>query len=249
MSNIIKVGGGGGGSSVIVSKTITQNGTYNASADSADGYNPVVVNVSGGGIEPSPSLPVEYQKYDFLDIQGGYFETVIPTTALWNVVFSTSKSSTNKAQGVFGYRLSSSSSSDWYFSINPDLTTGKVWARGALTACDVKPITNLSTNTKYSAWFSTNADRTGAYIGLYYKNGSSTQYDKYEFYGKLYRLVGYEMEQNNGYIMTPICDFVPCYRISDNTVGLYEVISGTFLTPTLLSITGVGTGTVTGGNE
>lgn len=49
MSNIIKVGGGGGGSSVIVSKTITQNGTYNASADSADGYNPVVVNVSGGG--------------------------------------------------------------------------------------------------------------------------------------------------------------------------------------------------------
>ena len=49
MSNIIKLGGGGGGSSVIVSKTITQNGTYNASADSADGYNPVIVNVSGGG--------------------------------------------------------------------------------------------------------------------------------------------------------------------------------------------------------
>ncbi len=49
MSNVIRVGGSGGGSSVIVSKTITQNGTYNASADSADGYNPVVVNVSGGG--------------------------------------------------------------------------------------------------------------------------------------------------------------------------------------------------------
>lgn len=51
MSNIIKVGGSGGGSSVIVPKTITQNGTYNASADSADGYNPVIVNVSGGGVE------------------------------------------------------------------------------------------------------------------------------------------------------------------------------------------------------
>ena len=49
MSNVIKVGGSGGGSSsVIVPKTITQNGTYNASADSADGYNPVIVNVSGG---------------------------------------------------------------------------------------------------------------------------------------------------------------------------------------------------------
>lgn len=36
-----------GGSATIVSKTITSNGTYNASADSADGYDPVVVNVPG----------------------------------------------------------------------------------------------------------------------------------------------------------------------------------------------------------
>lgn len=50
MANSIRLGGGGGGSSsVIVSKTITTNGTYNASADSADGYNPVIVNVEGGG--------------------------------------------------------------------------------------------------------------------------------------------------------------------------------------------------------
>lgn len=44
--------GGGGGGSTIVSKTITANGTYYASADSADGYNPVVVNVS----TPPPSF-------------------------------------------------------------------------------------------------------------------------------------------------------------------------------------------------
>lgn len=48
MANIIKLGGSGGGSSVIVSKSITTNGTYNAVADAADGYNPVIVNVSGG---------------------------------------------------------------------------------------------------------------------------------------------------------------------------------------------------------
>ncbi len=41
-----------GGSATIVSKTITSNGTYNASADSADGYDPVVVNVAGGGFLP-----------------------------------------------------------------------------------------------------------------------------------------------------------------------------------------------------
>ena len=34
-----------GAEAVIVSKNITANGTYNASSDSADGYNPVTVNV------------------------------------------------------------------------------------------------------------------------------------------------------------------------------------------------------------
>ena len=36
-----------GAEAVIVSKNITANGTYNASSDSADGYNPVTVNVPG----------------------------------------------------------------------------------------------------------------------------------------------------------------------------------------------------------
>ena len=34
---------------VLITKSITDNGTYNASSDSADGYSQVVVNVSGGG--------------------------------------------------------------------------------------------------------------------------------------------------------------------------------------------------------
>lgn len=38
----------GGGSAVLGSKSITSNGTYYASADSFDGYDEVVVNVSGG---------------------------------------------------------------------------------------------------------------------------------------------------------------------------------------------------------
>lgn len=37
--------GGGGSTATIVSKTLTANGTYNASADEADGYNPVTVNI------------------------------------------------------------------------------------------------------------------------------------------------------------------------------------------------------------
>lgn len=37
-----------GGSATLIEKSITQNGTYNASSDNADGYSKVVVNVSGG---------------------------------------------------------------------------------------------------------------------------------------------------------------------------------------------------------
>ena len=40
---------GGGGGSTLITKTITENGTYNASSDNADGYSQVTVNVSGGG--------------------------------------------------------------------------------------------------------------------------------------------------------------------------------------------------------
>ena len=39
---------GGGGSAVLIDKNITENGTYNASSDNADGYKKVVVDVSGG---------------------------------------------------------------------------------------------------------------------------------------------------------------------------------------------------------
>lgn len=55
-----------GGSSTIVQKEITVNGTYNAISDSADGYNPVIVNV--------PDTP-----YYFTSSAAVYFENhVVP---------------------------------------------------------------------------------------------------------------------------------------------------------------------------
>ena len=49
----VNVSGGGGGATLIT-KNITQNGTYNASSDNADGYSQVTVNVSGGGSDLYP---------------------------------------------------------------------------------------------------------------------------------------------------------------------------------------------------
>lgn len=45
---IVNAGSGGGGSSTLTTKTITVNGTYNASSDNADGYSSVIVNVPTG---------------------------------------------------------------------------------------------------------------------------------------------------------------------------------------------------------
>ena len=48
----------------LITKEITENGTYKASDDGADGYSEVVVNVSGGGGKPSPfadATPEEIQ--------------------------------------------------------------------------------------------------------------------------------------------------------------------------------------------
>ena len=47
---------GGGSSPTLITKSITQNGTYNASSDNADGYSQVTVNVSGGGGGDVPLL-------------------------------------------------------------------------------------------------------------------------------------------------------------------------------------------------
>lgn len=55
-------GGGGGTSATLIEKPITANGTYNASADGADGYSKVVVNVPNvipdGYIKPTGTKPI-----------------------------------------------------------------------------------------------------------------------------------------------------------------------------------------------
>lgn len=42
---------GGGGGAVLITKTITDNGIFDASADNADGFSRVTVNVAKGGLK------------------------------------------------------------------------------------------------------------------------------------------------------------------------------------------------------
>lgn len=53
-----------GGSATLITKSITQNGTYNASSDNADGYSQVIVNVSGGGTVEPEEKDVNFYDYD-----------------------------------------------------------------------------------------------------------------------------------------------------------------------------------------
>ena len=81
--NPVMLGGSGGGSSTIIPKTITANGVYNASADSADGYDPVTVAIPDGFLPSQRSNsgyvssgtwyvtnPSSYSN-DIFEVQGG----------------------------------------------------------------------------------------------------------------------------------------------------------------------------------
>lgn len=70
-----------GGGSTLTTKTITANGTYNASSDNADGYSSVVVNVSGGG---TPSATAHTIYFEFAD------STNTTLTGYWNDSFISS---------------------------------------------------------------------------------------------------------------------------------------------------------------
>ena len=63
-----RTGGGGGSQPTLITKSITQNGTYNASSDGADGYSEVEVNVSGGGTDVTQ---FRYIKMTISAINGG----------------------------------------------------------------------------------------------------------------------------------------------------------------------------------
>ena len=67
-------------------------------------------------------------------------------------------------------------------------------------------------------------------------NGAATSSTSGVFVGRLYR---FQMNKADG---TPVRDFVPCRRVSDNVIGLYDTVNGKFYA-------NAGTGTFTMGIE
>ena len=67
----VSVSGGGG---TIVSKSITENGTYNASSDNADGYSPVTVNVPTGTSRTASDVTVSG---DTVSVPAGLYSSAV----------------------------------------------------------------------------------------------------------------------------------------------------------------------------
>lgn len=63
----------------LIAKSITQNGTYNASSDNADGYSSVTVNVSGGSSATQHSIYFEFSDSTSTTIPVYYDDALIGT--------------------------------------------------------------------------------------------------------------------------------------------------------------------------
>jgi hypothetical protein len=69
-------------------------------------------------------------------------------------------------------------------------------------------------STVTTPWTSPNVLQIGGYI-----SGGTT------FRGIQLRIYGFTIKNGN----TIVRDYVPCYRIADNVVGLYDIVNGVFL--------------------
>lgn len=85
----------------IITKTITENGTYNASSDGADGYSSVMVNVPTSG----SSMNVQVAQNDMRTTSTSYMEVInltCDTAGTYDVYWTTFRSS---SQGTWGSQL------------------------------------------------------------------------------------------------------------------------------------------------
>ena len=98
---VVDVSGGGGGT--LITKNITQNGTYNAQDDNADGYSQVNVSVSGGGgIE---LIPIQYiESVGGSDDNAAYFRTGLTLSDISKIIIDFSLDSVSTRNNIFGCR-------------------------------------------------------------------------------------------------------------------------------------------------
>lgn len=90
-------GGGGGGGSTLIEKSITANGTYNASDDSADGYSKVTVNVSSGSSKNTQTVQSTTRRNN--TALGSITSLTCSKAGTYDVYWSCARSNTSQTWG------------------------------------------------------------------------------------------------------------------------------------------------------
>lgn len=191
-------------------------------------------------------LPVGYQQVEYIESTGTqYIDTGINTnTTTSRYETKINPSLVSGTIGIFGTRDYSSATPssmnvfiidgifrlDW---LSGKVTTGVRISSNTEYAISITRGLATINNVNYTSGDTTSKDGSYTfYVGSF--NNAGSVYSK-GFSGKIY----YSKLYNNNIL---VFDGVPCYRKSDNEIGMYDLVSNTFFT-------NAGTGTFTAGTE
>lgn len=204
------------GGSDLGTKTITANGTYNASNDNLDGYSQVTVNVpsSGGG-----RLPSGYTEVEYIEFSGAQFIHITKTIIKNMLVHGRARPSASGEIGILGCNMGN----NWeLYTQSPNK-----YVQGWNYVSNLIEIELDQDTFPYIGRFHNNTYDSEFAIGCYYKPNTSPQ--RYLFVGYIYEIT---FVQWNGTTnrWEDFLHFIPCTRDSDDEPGFYETVDGVFYT-------------------
>jgi len=218
---------------------IPENITYN-------GFNVSKIIYNNELVWAKKRLPDEYQEVEYIEaIDGQYINTNYIPTATNKVVCEYSVNSWTSAttyQGIFGTRNSSGTSNDCF---------GYTFSSSTLYICYGKQVAKSFSNElnhKYKVELSIDNFKLDG-ESLVTSFSGTTDFElpllifarnRNDGAGSFLngRIYSFKLYDNNVLIR----NFIPCYRISDNEIGLYDVVNDVFYTND-------GTGTFDKGND
>lgn len=238
-------------------KSITANGTYDASDDSLDGYSSVTVNVSGGAVLGTKSITANGTYNASSDSLDGYSSVSVNVPA-YDGPFPPFPTIPNTYQRV---EYIEANGTQWCETTNSAIASGRIisidfnsastaeicmfgWTGSGGNTFECYTTGSNCTATAYSS-NSVYLSQSGSFLNVrqraiwkansalnksylcMYRNSTGT--NSYKYIGKIYRIT----VTTNDNLLAPNSsnidyDYIPVKRISDSLPGFYEAVSGTF---------------------
>ena len=204
----------------LITKTITENGTYSASDDSADGYSSVTVNVSGGG-----SLPSAYSRIDYVNCGSGTNKQSGFTLQNYSLraddvveIVTTTPSFVDSEAAIFG-----NSNGGYEIYYNPSFEVSDYGGYFTISNTAEQIAGGLIKNTTLATIRSSVSYKPN--VG-YYRS------ERYPYVGRMYscrvlRPIADASGTATGQ-QKVLIDLVPCVRIADSTVGMFDLVYQVF---------------------